>query len=583
MKTITGASAKVWIFTWLLCFNALTIAVALDRNDDFSFIFSVWLFGGIASFFLTIPAFLLLIITNHLCKKYRTDFGSYLTIQLILVVAYLLPFTFLFHEICKSLTVLPFLAAIAGNLYANLSMYFSGVHPVIQKNSSFIQFNNMETNPNQAFSQADQPAEATSKNYGFKLLILGAMALLLFLGTLLVRSLIHERQAYRDTAVAFFEQSWGREQTISGPYLSIPYQVKVKDGGTAIYYAYLMPKNLKLDCNAETEQRRKGIYDVQLYKAHQAFSGSFDLSELNNSHLPSANLLWDRASICFGFSDAAAFEQLENLSVNNQKLELEPGLPTDDVFKSGFSANISLANMSTLEFEAKMSIRGTEKISFVPVGKETEIRIRSNWPSPDFFGLSIPVSKPETGNKGFTGTWKIQHLNRSFPQTWSNQQTKYDITQDVVGVRLINPVDHYVQSERIVKYALLVIGLVFTIFFFIEILNGRQIHPLQYLLVGFALCLFYSLMVSLSEHIAFLAAYWTAAGMTILLISVYLKSVLGQLRLALFSGISLTAIYGFMYMLLLQEDYALLMGNIGLFIVLALVMYFSRKVKWGGV
>jgi inner membrane protein len=193
----------------------------------------------------------------------------------------------------------------------------------------------------------------------------------------------------------------------------------------------------------------------------------------------------------------------------------------------------------------------------------------------------ISRKKPETGKAGFAGSWKLQHLNRSFPQSWAGKA--YNIHEDAVGVGLMNPVDNYVQSERIVKYALLVIGLVFTIFFFMEMLNGRSIHPLQYLLVGFALSLFYSLMVALSEHLAFVVAYWIAAGMTILLIGLYLKSVLGQLKLALFSGLSITAIYGFMYMLLLQEDYALLIGNIGLFVVLALVMYFSRKVQWGRV
>lgn len=581
MNSITTASFKTWISTWFVTFNAITLSIYLFDGGDNSWFLAVWLVIGIGAFFLTIPAFILLLVFNHFAQKKQVHYSLYLLLQAMLVVVYLSLFLLLLEEASKSYIWLPYLGGIAGNLFANMRMYHNGTHPVFREHYSFIQFNNMENHPNTSSSENAPNLEQAPKSYGFKLLILGVMALILFLGTFLVRSLISERQDHRSSAVHFFESSWGKEQTISGPFLSIPYRVRNNEGKTLIQYAYLMPKLVKLDCEVAAEQRSKGIYDVQLYKAHQTYEGSFDLSELNNVSLPSNDFLWEKSSICFGFSDASAFDKLDLLKVNGQSMELAPGLPSKDVMENGFSTNISLQGISSFTFQAKMSVRGTERISFIPVGKTSDISVRSNWASPDFFGKNIPEKKPETGDTGFSGNWKLQHLNRSFPQSWAGKA--YDIQEDAVGVGLMNPVDNYVQSERIVKYALLVIGLVFTIFFFMEMLNGRAIHPLQYLLVGFALSLFYSLMVALSEHLAFVAAYWIAAGMTILLIALYLKSVLGEMKLALFSGLSITAIYGFMYMLLLQEDYALLIGNIGLFVVLAMVMYFSRKVQWGKV
>jgi inner membrane protein len=581
MNSIATASFKTWISTWFITFNAITLSIYLNGGGEDGWLIAVWLVIGIGVFFLTIPAFILLLIFNHFAQKKQIHYSLYLLLQAMLVVVYLSLFWFLLEEVSKSYIWLPYLGGIVGNLYANMRMYHRCTHPVFSKHYSFFQFNNMETNPNNLLGENAPNTDQKPNSYGFKLLILGVMALILFLGTFLVRSLISERQDHRSSAVHFFESSWGKEQTISGPFLSIPYRVRNTEGKTFIQYAYVMPKTLKLDCEIAAEQRRKGIYKVQLYKAHQTYEGSFDLSELNNISLPSNDFLWEKASICFGFSDPSAFDKLDQLKVNGQSMELAPGLPSEDVMENGFSANIALQGISTLSFQAKMSVRGTERISFIPVGKTTDISVRSNWASPDFFGKNIPEKKPETSANGFSGNWKLQHLNRSFPQSWTGKA--YEIQEDAVGVGLMNPVDNYVQSERIVKYALLVIGLVFTIFFFMEMLNGRTIHPLQYLLVGFALSLFYSLMVALSEHLAFVAAYWIAAGMTILLIALYLKSVLGQLKLALFSGLSITAIYGFMYMLLLQEDYALLIGNIGLFVVLAMVMYFSRKVQWGKV
>lgn len=581
MNSITTASFKAWISTWFFTFNAITVSIYLNGGGQDGYIFFVWLLLGIGSLFMTIPAFLLLLVFNHFAQKKQIHYSLYLLLQAFLVVLYLSAFWLLLEETSNAILWLPYLAGVGGNLYANMRMYHHGAHPVFREHSSFFQFNIMETNPNTLLSDDAPNTEKPQKSYGFKILILGVMALILFLGTFLVRSLISERQDHRSSAVHFFEQSWGREQTITGPFLSIPYRVRSTEGKIFIQYAHLMPKTLKLDCDIAAEKRSKGIYEVQLYKAHQVYEGSFDLSELNNISMPSNDFLWERASICFGFTDASAFDRLDQLIVNGQNMELSPGLPSQDVVENGFSANIPLKDVQTFTFQAKMSVRGTEQISFVPVGKSSDISVRSNWASADFFGKNIPEKRPETGKAGFSGSWKLQHLNRSFPQSWAGKA--YDIHEDVVGVGLMNPVDNYVQSERIVKYALLVIGLVFTIFFFMEMLNGRSIHPLQYLLVGFALSLFYSLMVALSEHLAFVVAYWIAAGMTILLIALYLKSVLGQLKLALFSGLSITAIYGFMYMLLLQEDYALLIGNIGLFVVLAMVMYFSRKVQWGRV
>jgi inner membrane protein len=582
MERIIPSVNEVTRSTFTVCYITFLFAVAacsiwsnvVEPRENFLLISFISI---VICAFISVPPFVLLLIIHLLLRRKSIDRANYYLLTLSLLNLYLSIFYMLIGAHSSGFAYV-ILAINIGFVFAQERAVQLGRHPLIS-HFSLKQYFNMEhpsSNPTERSESASTPA--AHSNYLTKLIVLAAMALVLYLGTFLVGGLINERQGHQDKARQFFRESWGDQQTIAGPYISIPYRKQLKDGTQEIHYAYLMPRSLKLNNQLNTFQRKQGIYEVQVYRAEQQYAGDFKMDDLLTGGIPFQALMLDKAVLSFGLTDVSALERVDYLKLNGKEYEAEPLLPTQDITSEGISVSIDLSGLTELNFDAAMSLRGTERIAFLPTGKSTDITVTSAWPSPSFFGRFLPNERPDTNGKGFSGQWKLQHLNRGFPQAWVG--SKYNLKGESFGVSLMEPVNNYTQSERIVKYALLVIGLVFTIFFFIELLQGKNIHPLQYLLVGFALCLFYSLMVAFSEHIAFIWAYWAAAFMTIMLISGYLKSVLKSNRPAIFSLLSMTAIYGFLYMLLLQEDYALLIGNIGLFVVLATVMYVSRKVQW---
>lgn len=211
------------------------------------------------------------------------------------------------------------------------------------------------------------------------------------------------------------------------------------------------------------------------------------------------------------------------------------------------------------------------------IGEKSETSLGSTWEHPSFDGDFLP-DRHTIDEKGFTATWNILNLNRNYPQQWTNDD--YEISNSTFGVRLLYPVNQYQQSTRSVKYAIMFLGLTFLVFFFSEILNRKRIHPIQYLLVGFALCLFYTLLISFAEHLSFLVAYLIAAASTILIIASYARSFLKSARLTAIVALVLVILYSFLYTILQLQDFDLLFGSIGLFITLAVIMYLSRNIEW---
>lgn len=207
----------------------------------------------------------------------------------------------------------------------------------------------------------------------------------------------------------------------------------------------------------------------------------------------------------------------------------------------------------------------------------TLVRIQSKWNTPSFDGAFLP-DKRTIDKDGFSATWTILHLNRNFPQQWKDNE--YLIADWSFGVDLLFPVDQYQKSYRSAKYAIMFIALTFLTFFFSEVLNKIRVHPIQYLLIGFALCIFYSLLISLSEHIGFGLAYLIGSIAIITMITAYSASILKDKILTALVSFILIALYVFLFTILQLEAYSLLMGSIGLFIVMSVIMYLSRNVDW---
>ncbi len=449
----------------------------------------------------------------------------------------------------------------------------------------------------------------------FRIAVVGILALLLLIPVGMVRNLINQREFTKKTAESEISQKWGGQQTIAGPILSVPYKKFMINGrGERVaitQYAHFLPEKLSINTAIKPQIRSRGIFDAVVYSSEINFSGKFTRPNIKDLGIKEGEADWSKAFVSVGISDTRGIEDNIKLDWNGSAVEFKPGVPTNDVIRggvqnydmepyygkmerqqrlivpsptrnagqnSGISARLPLnESVGEYQFSFKLNLAGSRDIQFVPVGRTTEITMKSDWNAPSFSGAFLP-DKRTVSEKGFEASWKILDLNRGYPQAWLGGA--YNVYSSASGVKLLITVDDYKKAQRSVKYSLLIIALTFLIFFFSEIFNKKRIHPVQYILVGLAIVLFYALLVSISEVAGFGWAYLASSVATIGLITLYSKSVLANKKMALLQGTILSFLYLFIYIILQLEDYALLMGSILLFLILAAIMYLSRKVDW---
>ncbi len=417
---------------------------------------------------------------------------------------------------------------------------------------------------------------------GLKLLIIGALILVLLIPGAMIMSLIRERQIRRDDAVFEVSEKWGQEQTVSGPVISIPFITYFKDekGNWTVYthYAHFLPDDLSIEAVVNPEIRYRGIYEVVLYNTSLKLKGNFLSINMKKFNIPAKDILWGESFLSVGITHMKGIKESIIIKLNESELKVNPGIESNDILASGFSTRINVKpDNENLEFSLEIDLNGSGGLHFAPLGNETNVKILSNWTNPSFIGEFLPENR-EVTNEGFSANWKVLQLNRNYPQSWIEK--KYYIESSFFGVELLLPVDEYQKNMRTVKYAIMFILLTFLAFFMMETLNKKKIHPFQYLLVGTALIIFYTLLLSISEHLSFKYAYLIASVSTIALITAYTKSVLKDKKLTSIIALILIILYGFLYLLLQLQDFALLLGSIGLFAILAVVMYISRKIDW---
>jgi inner membrane protein len=228
----------------------------------------------------------------------------------------------------------------------------------------------------------------------------------------------------------------------------------------------------------------------------------------------------------------------------------------------------------------RLALAGSDSLRLLPAGSDTEVHLSSLWTDPSFEGAYLPVERA-VNEAGFEAKWKVLRLARGFPPQWkSGDVALAQLDSSLVGVRLLSPVDAYTTTDRAVKYELLFIYLTFGAMFLVEVMARRRVHPVQYALIGFALCLFYLLLLSLAEHTGFLVAYATAAVAITLLIAGYSRAVLGTRGRTAAVAALVSTLYLYLFVLLQIQDYALLVGSVGLFVALAIVMYLTRGIDW---
>jgi inner membrane protein len=413
----------------------------------------------------------------------------------------------------------------------------------------------------------------------FKMTVIAGMVLLLLIPLGMIKSLIRERELSAQDVERDISSQWGSSQILVGPILNIPVEHKIVNnkGEVSIERTWLhvMPFNMKIESQLEPEIRYRGIYKTSVYNSISNIEGSF-IPSFNPDEIR-GKFIWEQAFVTFSVSDNRGIRGEVDFVWNDQKLPIESGVATKNIASTGFTIKTPLTENcinQTFLFSMKMDLSGSGSFSAVPLAQNSDITISSSWKDPSFSGTLLPMHRTVTA-EGFTANWKLTHLNRNFPQYWQGMQ--FDVWEHKLGVDLFLPVGHYQKSYRSVRYGILFIALTVLVFLFIELTKNKRVHLLQYLLVGMALVLFFSVLTALSEHTGFNVAYLIASAMNIIFIGSFAQGLLKELKLTVWVVGLLLVMYGFLFVLLQLNDYAFLAGNIGLVVVLAVIMKASLK------
>jgi inner membrane protein len=415
-----------------------------------------------------------------------------------------------------------------------------------------------------------------------KVLSIGLLVIVLLIPTSMISSLMRERESRRDSVVQEINHKWGNSQTITGPFFTVPFKSFYKDEKNRLKYnirhLHILPENIHISGQIDPQIRYRSLYEAVLYNTQININGNFAIPILNHSNIAPENVLWKKAIFSLGITDMRGIQDNITIKFNEKIYKATPGLKTTDIASSGVQCIIPLsASKNDSTFSLQLNLNGSEQIHFIPVGETTSVNLKSPWPSPSFNGSFLPATR-EITDKGFSAAWKILHLNRNFPQFWEG--SRYKVNESSFGLKLLITADIYQKSIRISKYALMFIVFTFSAFFFSEIINKKRVHPIQYILIGLAIILFYVLLLSISEHLNFNFAYILSAVAITTIITGYSRCILKNNYFTLTVFAILIILYAYLYIVLQLEDYALIMGSIGLFIVLSTVMYITRKIDW---
>lgn len=431
----------------------------------------------------------------------------------------------------------------------------------------------------------------------FKFTTIALLMLLLMIPIGMINSVINERKSSQQSVVEEIAKSSSHSQKLVGPVLVVPYVKKVKewkvDADTKLRYQvdvqkkgrlYFLPSAFTVDGKLTTERLARGIYEARLYHSNNNIKGKFDIPANYGVAENFSDYEFDLPYLSMGVKDIRGIQNGLQILINGEAVDMQPGSKLK-MLGEGVHATVKQPDVlqrSILHFQLDLVLKGTESLSIVPIGRDSQVSLNSDWPHPSFMGDYLPSSR-EINETGFTASWRTSYFSSNLEESFNQCVFSDDceaFNSRYFGVSFIDPVDQYVKSDRAIKYAILFVALTFAGFFLFEILKRLAVHPVQYGLVGLALAFFYLLLVSLSEHIAFGLAYLISSSACILLIGFYVSYVLrGFVRGGIFT-LLLSSLYGLLYGLLSAEDYALLMGSFLLFGLLGVFMLLTRKLDW---
>lgn len=445
-----------------------------------------------------------------------------------------------------------------------------------------------------------------------KAVFIGIIILLLQIPSYYVQNLVQEREQRQHTAIDEVSSKWAGQQMLSGPVLVLPYWKMEGDSAKRVrskHFAYFLPEILNIDAALKHQVRHRGIFKVILYTGNVQLNGSFSKPNLQKLNVSPADVLWNEASIKLPVTDNKGLNDEIVLSVANTPVALAPQTSPDPAMQNALQTDDDIRvtpESQSFSFEVSFRINGSQQMMFQPLGKATTVTMKSDWKHPSFVGDALPQSS-SVSDSGFTAMWKSASHNRNFPQQWVDGAYRIgeptdmrhtpdyvvpmttavgdpsmgtNISSNAFGARLFVPINNYQQTSRSIKYATLIILLTFAAFFLMENRNGSSIHPIHYGLVGVALLVFYTLLLSISEYISFNLSYLIASVCTIGLIGWFVKGLMQSKASSILITLILVVLYTYIFTLLQLQDYALLLGSIGLFVTVAIIMYYSRSLKW---
>jgi inner membrane protein len=421
-----------------------------------------------------------------------------------------------------------------------------------------------------------------------RLLLVAFLALLLQIPIVMIGGLRSEREERRRSAAVEIAAKWGGLQTVTGPALVVPYDIHLPDPSaegrlrTETRHAFFLPERLDVQGTVDSDLRKRGIFSVPVYTLDAVVEGEFARPDVSALGVAPAHVAWERAHLVLGVSDARAIQEETAVRWNGREVPFAAGSGGfAEVGGPGIQAAVGLAGEAEgFEFSLPLALNGSGGLYFTPFGQSTTVELRSDGGHPSFQGNWLPAER-SVADDLFSARWSIPSLGRNYPQSWTSEvPMRDDVLASRFGVELVDPVDHYRMAERSVKYAGLFILLTFATVWLVEILSGVRVHPIQYLMLGGALCLFYLLELSISEHLGFPAAYAAASVGILVMVGSFCLVALRRVSRAAVVATGVALLYGYLYVLLMSEDYALLIGSIGLFAALGAIMFATRRVDW---
>ncbi|MBX2965719.1 MAG: cell envelope integrity protein CreD [Cyclobacteriaceae bacterium] len=442
-----------------------------------------------------------------------------------------------------------------------------------------------------------------------KLASIGFLILVLLIPAAWIASMIEERQQRAESVIAEVSDKWSGNQTLSGPILVVPYkhretikidkdQVEIKESTRKSFF---LPETLDINGTVSPEKLSRGIFDAVVYESSFNMKAVFSKPDFKRLEIAEDMILWNEAHLIVAITDLRginktppvikagnqnlASEPAQNIGVSTQKFEriVQPRMYEDAAYSvksaTGIVAPLNWKSEDdfTTNADIAFNLKGSSRLSFVPSGKTTTVNLSGPWPDPSFNGEFLPTTR-EITDIDFTATWNVLHFNRPFAQQWKDSHQ--ELVGSEFGLKLLVPVDQYQKSIRTAKYGILIIVLTFVALFLVEITQKIRIHPFQYILIGAALIIYYTLLLSFSEQVGYTIAYWISTVATVGLIAAYATSFLTDRRLNFLFTTLLVIFYTFIFIIILQQDFSLLIGSIGLFLIVATLMYFSRRVSW---